>query len=50
MEPTLEENHQHLKEELLRQLAIGDAVKEFNRIAVEKNINIYGELNYCWVY
>ena len=46
MEPTIEENHQHLKEELLRQLAIGDAVKVFNRIALKESINIYGELNY----
>jgi len=38
-----EENLQHLKEELLRQVTLGDAVQAFNRVSHEENIPVYGE-------
>jgi len=34
---------QHLKEELLRQVTLGDAVQAFNRVSHEENIPVYGE-------
>jgi len=38
-----EENLQHLKEELLQQVTLGDAVQAFNRVSYEENILVYGE-------
>ncbi|KAF8995312.1 kinase-like domain-containing protein [Cyathus striatus] len=39
--PSKEENLQHLKEELIRQLTIREVVSEFSRVAKNNNIPIY---------
>lgn len=42
-EPTADENHQHLKEELMRQIPLQRAVKQFTELAISNKVSIYGK-------
>jgi len=41
--PSNDDNFQNLKEELLRQFSVGQAVTAFNELAIEENVSVYGE-------